>query len=244
VPAHAHSASNGRGPKKAEALAQLLLERGLDTGAMLPTEMVLCREYNVGRNTVREAQRILEVHGALEINTGAGGGAAITVPDSRDYGRTASFFFRAAGVRARDLLEARNIMEPLAARLAAEHPTEAGIERLRKLVATLEAGPQPDNREFLDAARTFHDAVNSISDNPAVNLFTSALVHMLVDRLVVSLPEQRREDVHHIHIEIGRAILDGDGDAAERLMRHHIAERQVELGIRNDQSLDEVISWR
>ncbi|HZS13269.1 MAG TPA: FCD domain-containing protein [Candidatus Dormibacteraeota bacterium] len=239
----AGSASNGRGPKKAEALARLLLERGLEEGSPLPPEMALCAEYRVGRNTVREAQRILEVHGALDINTGFGGGAQVTVPDSRDHARIAAFYFRAAGVRMHQLTEARLVMEPLSAGLAARRRTPEDEEALRRTLEVLarrRAGP--DNPEFLSAGREFHQLISTISGNPVISLFSMALVHMVVDRAGLVYPEHLREDVVEAHLGIGRAILNGNAARAERLMREHILESDARVW--ETLGRNEALSWR
>jgi len=237
-------AGGGRRTKKAEALARLMLERGLEGGPGLPTEAVLRSESHVGRNTVREAQRILEVHGALDINTGFGGGASVRIPGSRDFGRVASFFYRSARVRLGDLLDARLLMEPLAARLAAEQRTEDGDRRLRGLVETLERGDTSDNHGFLRAGREFHEVICGISANPVVNLFSTALVQMVVDRMAVVYPEQQRGDVTRTHVAIGRAILEGEAARAEELMRRHWLEYDSGIWGAMYAGADEVLSWR
>src|SRR2546427_13274672 len=67
-----------RTEKKAEALARQILDdvidNGLGPGTMLPPEAAMLDRYLVGRTTLREALRILEVHGLLVIHSGQGRG--------------------------------------------------------------------------------------------------------------------------------------------------------------------------
>jgi DNA-binding FadR family transcriptional regulator len=249
----------GRSEKKSEMLARQILDDAIDEGqepgAMLPPEAAMLDRYGVGRPTLREALRILEVHGLLVIRSGPGGGPIVTAASSRDYGRMSSLYYRAAGVRVRDLLEARLVMEPIAARLAAEHHTEEGVARLRHLVADLEkwaatrSGEAPlvgkDNRAFLQASRTFHDVVNGISGNPILDFFSQALVDMFTERMAgVIYPPDQRDRANRQHIAIAGAILRGNGSAAERLMREHMAEFRNYSWESWSGGLNELVAWR
>jgi GntR family transcriptional repressor for pyruvate dehydrogenase complex len=241
---------SGRTEKKAETLARQILDdvidSGLEAGAVLPPEATMLAQYRVGRTTLREAQRILEVHGLLDIRSGPGGGPVVTAASGRDYGRMSSLYYRAAGVRLHHLMEARNVMEPVAARLAAEHQTEEGIAKLRQLIAELERKPETgDNRAFLTASREFHDVVTGISGNPILDLFDQGLVSMFTDRMVGFVyPPNQRDEVNRQHIAIGRAILKGNGTLAERLMREHMDEYNRYAWEGWSGSLNEVIAWR
>jgi GntR family transcriptional regulator, transcriptional repressor for pyruvate dehydrogenase complex len=239
----------GRTEKKAEALARQILDdvlnSGLQAGAVLPPEATMLAQYRVGRTTLREAQRILEVHGLLDIRSGPGGGPVVTAATGRDYGRMSSLFYRAAGVRLHHLLEARNLMESVSAKLAAEHRNPEGIERLREIVAHLERGPEADNRAFLQASREFHDVINDISGNPIVDLFARGLVDMFVDRMAgLIYPPDQRDEVTQQHIAIGKAVLKGNAALAEKLMHQHMDEYSKHAWDGWSGSLNEVISWR
>jgi GntR family transcriptional regulator, transcriptional repressor for pyruvate dehydrogenase complex len=213
---------------------------------VLPAEAAMLAQYRVGRTTLREAQRILEVHGLLDIRSGPGGGPVVTAASGRDFGRMSSLYYRAAGVRLHHLMEARHVMEPVAARLAAEHQTEEGVSQLRQLVADLERKPDTgDNRAFLAASRSFHDLVTGISGNPILDLFSQGLVSMFTDRMVGFVyPPDQRDEVNRQHILIGKAILRGNGTLAERLMREHMEEYNRYAWKGWSGSLNEVIAWR
>ena len=61
----------------------MLMSESLEIGEMLKAAML--DRYGVGRPTLREALRILEVHGLLVIRAGPGGGPVVTAASSRDY---------------------------------------------------------------------------------------------------------------------------------------------------------------
>jgi GntR family transcriptional repressor for pyruvate dehydrogenase complex len=223
-----------------------MLAQRLPVGTPLSNEATMLAEYGVGRITLREALRILEVHGLLTIRPGPGGGPIVGQTNSRDYGRMSSLFFRAAGVRLVDLMEARTLMEVTAARLAALHRDAGSVERLRTLVKSLEAQrDDDDNAAFLAVGREFHDVVNSMSGNLVVNLMSSSLVHMVLDRMIeYTYPIERRAEITRHHIAIAKAILRGNAAAAERLMHDHMrAYTENAWDGWNADAAIETISW-
>ena len=114
-----------RGAKVAEALAQEIVhdivKRKLPPGTLLPSEAQMIEDYGVGRGSLREALRILEVHGLITMKPGRNGGPMVIEVRTRDYGRMSTLFYHLGGVTFQELLEARLVMEATMARLAAEH---------------------------------------------------------------------------------------------------------------------------
>ncbi|HEY7173726.1 MAG TPA: GntR family transcriptional regulator, partial [Micromonosporaceae bacterium] len=141
----------------------------LEPGAQLPPEAKMLEEYRVGRGSLREALRILEVHGLISIKPGPRGGPTVDQVRTRNFGRMASLFFQMDGVTFRELIEARLAIEPLLARRAAEC---AEPELLREL-ARFETIPRADE-EYLRQAVDFHKYVAILSGNRIMSLFGCA----------------------------------------------------------------------
>ena len=55
-----------------EKIKELLIERKLSPGEMIPSESVLAESLKVGRGSVREALKVLSAYGVVEIKSGAG----------------------------------------------------------------------------------------------------------------------------------------------------------------------------
>src|SRR5690606_7572843 len=89
-------------PKTAELLAQEIaseiLSEELSPGDRLPLEGEMIARYGVGRSTVREALRILEVNGLIVMRAGRHGGPLVGDAGPTNFGRMLSLFMYANGV--------------------------------------------------------------------------------------------------------------------------------------------------
>jgi GntR family transcriptional regulator, rspAB operon transcriptional repressor len=132
-----------------------------------------------------------------------------------------------AGVDARDLAslsEARAVLEPAAARLAARRLTESDKAILDQLLAELDAlGSTPDERDLINLDRRLHRFVYATARNPFLEStldeqYTHALRiwFMALDRL------PHLDDAVKEHRDILEAIRRGDADQAAITMAAHI----------------------
>lgn len=227
-----------------EAIARDIVRRigaeGMAPGTQLPPEAKMLEEYRVGRGSLREALRILEVHGLISIKPGPRGGPTVDQVDTRNFGRMASLYFQMDGVTFRELIEARLIMEPMLARAAAERCDPQLVDEL----ARFDGGGRGDE-EYLRLAADFHQLVAVMSGNRIMSLFGQSLADVLRDRLHDTLfPKTRRREILSIHGDIGRAIAESDADRAERLMREHMEDYVAQVKRRHPGLMQEVVDWR
>ncbi|MBM3345731.1 MAG: FadR family transcriptional regulator [Betaproteobacteria bacterium] len=230
--------------KVAEVVARNIARRigseKLVPGTQLESEAQMLVKYGVARASLREALRILEVHGLITIKAGPGGGAVVAGVSTRDFGRMATLYFQAGTMTFRELIEARLVMEPVMARLAAERSDAALIERLLALSIPLES-----DEAYLHTSAEFHRLVASMSDNRILNLFSHSLEDIFHDRVSGMLfPVSRRAKVVAVHAAIARAIARGEAAKAERLMREHMLEYARYVERRHPALMDEVVDWR
>ncbi len=227
-----------------EAIARDIVRRigaeGLEPGAQLPPEAKMLEEYRVGRGSLREALRILEVHGLISIKPGPRGGPTVDQVRTRNFGRMASLFFQMDGVTFRDLIEARLAMEPVLARCAAD----CGEPDLLGELARFEHPGRVDD-DYLRHAVDFHELVAIMSGNRIMSLFGQSLADVMRDRVSDSLyPKSRRREVLGVHADIARAIAAGNADTAERLMREHMEDYVAQAKRRHPGLMHEVVDWR
>jgi DNA-binding FadR family transcriptional regulator len=235
-----------RRPEKiSEVVAREIVHdmRRLPTQTMLPPESVMLDKYRVGRASLREALRILEVQGLIIIRPGPGGGPMVAPVESRHFARMASLYLHLSDATYRDVIEARLVMEPVMARLAAEREDHESLAGLEQFVAA--APTDAADVEYLSHSTEFHAVLSGLSGNPVLDFMGRALKDIYHDRLASQIfPANARQRVQADHTAIARAIVKGNASRAERLMREHMIEFVTFSSARNPAVLDEVVDWR
>jgi DNA-binding FadR family transcriptional regulator len=212
-------------------LRRMVLRDGR-AGDYLPSERVLVDMFKVSRPTLREAVRVLESEGLVEIRRGLRGGAIIREPSVDELARQFAVFLQLHGATGGEVYDLRQIVEPAAARLASDNPSSA--QRLQTALAReAELIEQMASNETLSGVFVdFHEVIYELSANRALDA-VGQLLHVIVSHhwretlAVVCYPGASRVDAlresHAAHQRIARAIGRGNGALAERLMRDHLA---------------------
>ncbi|OOK82509.1 FCD domain protein [Mycobacterium kansasii] len=172
---------------------------------------------------LREAVRLVEHHQVARMRRGPNGGLIVCAPDAGPATRAVVIYLEYRGTTLDDLLDARLVLEPLAAALAAEQIDEAGIERLR---AVLSAEQQ---RPGLPAARDeFHVALAQQSKNPVLQLFIEVSMRLTRRFALSSRTDSATEALealdrlHDDHSGIAAAVTAGDSARAKALSERHV----------------------
>jgi DNA-binding FadR family transcriptional regulator len=219
-----------RGTKLSQALARIIArdiaERGLATGVKLPTEQLMAVEFGVGRTTVREALRLLEAQGLVEIRPGLRGGPVVGQPTGEDLGRTMTLFLQTKGALVGDVLDAQVGLEGQIAASAAANIGSVDAERVEELMrASIAPSRGLSDQDWLRAGLSFHAVVTSLVSNPVLVLMADAVGAVLADRIRsdehVSWTWEERRRVADEHVLLAEAIRDGDADAARVLAERH-----------------------
>jgi DNA-binding FadR family transcriptional regulator len=234
-----------RGAKVAEALAQEIVHeivsRKLPPGTLLSSEAQMLEDYGVGRGSLREALRILEVHGLITMKPGRNGGPMVIEVRTRDYGRMSTLFFHLSGVTFRQLVEARLELEPMMARLAAQRRAQELVGEL----ADPESTPVEDDSAYYAATNEFHQGIAAMSGNPVLNLVSASLEDIFRDQVSGLLsPNDQRKRVLKVHRAIADAIAEGRAADAEQLMREHMQEYADWVRKGHPQIMDSVVDWQ
>jgi DNA-binding FadR family transcriptional regulator len=229
----------------AREIVRDIVNHKLRAGSRLPSEAAMLQQFQVGRATLREALRVLEILGLIAIRPGPGGGPVVAGADSSDLGRMATLFFQMRGATFRELAEARMVLEPLMARLAAERQDAAAMERLDRSIAAARDASVEDDPGWAEVSTDFHGVVAGLSGNRILDLFGEAIKEVWFDRAsALAFPSEAREQTRKEHELIAKAIAAGDGKKAERLMRAHMEEFLGYVFERFPGLLDEVVEWR
>lgn len=207
-------------PLSAEEIAEHLTE-AVHEHRVLPgmklSEDEVGEVYGVGRTVVRQALRSLAHDGLLRIERNRG--AFVAKPSVKE---------------AREVFEARALLEPRTARAAAERTTPADIALLEQHIqhehAALMAG-QPGRA--LKLSGYFHVEIARIADQATIEGFIRQLVSR--SSLVIALYWRRRNAMceSHAHHALVDALRDHDADTAEDLMKGHLLDLISQLDLRD-----------
>ncbi|MFF5991723.1 MULTISPECIES: FadR/GntR family transcriptional regulator [Prauserella] len=226
----------------AREIVRDIAKRDLKPGDMLESESVMLQRYQVARASLREALRVLETHGLVRMKPGPGGGPVVSEVDSREFGRMATLFFQVLGIQFSELVEARLIIEPLIARLAAQRHDPDDNDELRAIVK--QGFEASTDAEWLVASNAFHAKVLSMSGNGLLDIFARAMKDIFTERASGVYVARKRGHVRRVHAEIADAIIAGDAEVAERLMHEHMSEYAKTVARREPQLMNEVVDWR
>src|SRR6201996_4289635 len=216
--------------------------RGLPPMSMLPPEAAMLEKYQVGRASLREALRILEVQGIIAIRPGPGGGPMVAPFESMNFARMTTLYLHLAGATYREVLEARIIMEPVMARLAAQRKDPDAVAELQECLAK---SVPADESEYLLHTGGFHTLLSGLSGNRVLDLEGRGLKDIYADRIEGTVfPPDTREGIISDHRLIAQAIIAGNANKAENLTRAHMEQYLFYSAARNPGVLDEVVQWR
>lgn len=207
-----------------EVLLERLSQDSMQIGTRLPGQTALAKELGVSVVVVREALTRLRSEGLVESRKGAGvfvlskpgGPSGFKVPQIADGDRG----------RLMAVQEVRTTIEVATAELAARRRSPEDIEACTAAFKRLRAALAADQEAIQEDLR-FHLAIAKASQNEFYPELLQYLHHVLIQSLLASYEETRQmprrfEQVQDEHAAILQAIVEGDSDAAGRLMRTHL----------------------
>lgn len=205
--------------KLAKDLEQLLQDGVWRPGEQLPGERDLASRFGVSRSSVREALRILELHGWVDIRQGDG--TRVALP-SESFARRLRSRLHQEDVIA-ELFEVRRILEPAVAALAAQRADAAGLERLQDLLNQQEAA-SADLYRFVELDLDFHKTLAEISQNAVLGEIVLLLAAELRQtRMTATAKRFRPQSTLREHRLILEAIRAADPGAAREAMLAHLS---------------------
>jgi DNA-binding GntR family transcriptional regulator len=187
-----------------QAIRELIVSLELAPGAVLD-ERALTARLALGRTPVREALRRLALEQLVAVYPRRG--MFVTDVDVRDLAR---------------ISEVRALLEPAAARLAAERRTEDEAAGLRVLVRELDR-PGDDQRALMALDERIHRAVYRAAHNHLLEK-TLGEYYVLALRIWMIALDRQEElgGAVEQHRTLLEAVLDADADAAEEAVRGHV----------------------
>jgi GntR family transcriptional regulator, transcriptional repressor for pyruvate dehydrogenase complex len=206
-----------------DQVRELIRKQQLSPGDRLPAERELCERFGVSRVTVREALRVLEANGLVEIRVGARGGAFVTTPSRERVGEGIADMLTLSAVTAAEVTEARLILELGMIPLVCERADADDIAALLDICDRQDKALAEDDYK-VDLSAEFHSRLAECTHNTAVHM----LIHSFHGPLLMSLQraQQTAPQMGAVgakeHRRLARAIERRDVDQATEIMRRHL----------------------
>jgi GntR family transcriptional repressor for pyruvate dehydrogenase complex len=206
--------------KLAETVAQQLLEavRDKEPGTQLPSERELVEQLRVGRSTVREALKGLAMIGVIEVRHGQG--AFVAAHESSIPGVLGT-----ETAEAEKLREARNVIEPEIARLAATRRTDADLKALGDVLDAHRKALKNGTPPLLEASR-FHMLLADAADNRALTAVVQPFFRLMIEQgpKLYEMEDGYMKWELDQHTGIFEAVRSGDPDLAWERTRNHVQD--------------------
>ena len=222
-----------------------LLAGRLGPGDHLPAERTLAGELGVGRSSVREALRVLEVLGLIRTQTGSGpqSGAIIVARPSGGMSSLMRLQLAAQGFDVRDVVKTRLVLEAAVVTELASAPA-ADVGPAVELLDAMDARGHLTEAEFLTLDAAFHLALAEASGNLVIAAMMAGLRHSVESYVLAGVPNlpswaETSNRLQHEHRGIVAAIEARDAELARSRVHEHITGYYAET---NFISTDQLVS--
>ncbi len=216
----------------AEQIKQHIINKQLKPGEKLASERELALEFGVSRPVIREALKILEYVGFLEVIPGSTGGSVVRKANPQLVSGTMEVMFQLGTLEIKELLEARRIVEKETARFAAIRATTEDLARIEQTISYMQINiNDPDVKtKFLEANDSFHTAVARAAKNQILLLNVNSLRQAVFNLIEKHNPGYKSiNSALNYHQQIFEAIKARDGKAASTVMEEHLTSFENRL---------------
>lgn len=201
----------------------------LVAGHKLPAEREMARQFKTSRVSVREAYRSLEELGLLSIRRGAEGGAFIEQIDHAPVLRSLALVMALSKTSHKELTEARMLLEPLIAQLAALRARKEDIVRLERVLIQEEEEAKRRLGPFRPTDSQFHRSLAECARNLPLIVLMNALADLIAEAasaLDVAVRAKHRLKNCDYHRQVFEAVRRRDGATAYAIMAEHVGDIQ------------------
>ncbi len=203
-------------------IEQQVMGNLLRPGDRLPPERDLSERFRVSRTVVREAIKALHEKGLVGIRPGSG--TYIVPVEGQSVLNSMTLYVKTQRVALHNLIEARYLLEPEIAALAAQRAQPEDLEKMRQLIEEMDQHLH-SSEEFVNADVGFHLALAEATHNPVLPIFIQSISGSLREmQLEIFRVESAPASGQKAHRRLCRFINRREASAARREMRRHIEE--------------------
>ncbi len=225
----------------ARQIVQAMADDGMGPGDRYLSEVEGMRRHNVGRGTYREALRFLENQGLIVMRPGPGGGPEIVQPGWPHLASTIALLLQFSGAPLRSVLDAREVIEPGMAELAARNATGDELAQMARDLEAIAAGIG-SYRTFVTAYETYWRHLAESSHNALFAVLSPAL-RAIVNSAGFVPDERYRLEVLARLRTVHEAVAARDAARARDVMRELEEEFGRRLRRGYPRQIAQVIAW-
>lgn len=202
--------------------ADQIFDHKLKKGDQIESDRVLAAKLGVGRSAIREALKVLDVLGMIDIRPGQG--TYISNDETNFFIIPLSWSLFLNGKQVENILTVRNLLEVKAAELAAECTDTEALKNLKAVDEKMNcAYAQQDYKAFLETDLEFHQGIARCSQNTVIlsmmQTISSLMRHVSGSGMVNA---QQLKESEEEHSRIYDCILKHDGKGAAEAMKYHL----------------------
>lgn len=211
--------------------ADEILKGRLKRGDQIESDRELAKKLNVGRSAVREALKVLDVLGMIDIRLGQG--TYITSQETNFFSVPLSWSLFLDGAQVKSILQVRGALELRAVQLAAQCEDKNKLDKLTdiyyRMQKTFQESKDTDNlqhalQETLNADIEFHTCIAECSGNPIILSMLTTIRNFLKRVSGTGMVDaEQLQAVVEEHQKLYGAIISGNVDAATQTMTKHLA---------------------
>ena len=212
----------------AEMIQNRILKDRLEIGTSLPSEKALALEFQVSRSVIREALRILEISGLVDIKKGPAGGIFVSHVYHKPIKHSLNNMITSGQVTIDHLFDVRLLIEPHIAMEAALHAKNKDVKKLRHLI-TDSSHHLDDPSRLKRNNLNFHLLLAKASGNPVLSILLESVFEILVELSLDFLDLSLERHFFEVHKEILLVIEQKKPEDARRLIEKDIQDVKDKL---------------
>ena len=210
-----------------KAIRDFIMDGNLKPGTELPPESEMAKQINVSKFSMREALRVLQAQGLIDITQGRR--TRVAAFSTKPAAQIMSLTLQRLRTSLFDLIEARQLLESRIARLGAIRAETSHIEAMRKTILEMEQN-KDDLELCVEKDTEFHDILIKASGNKVFEITFGPLGELLRESRKATLGTvggvERAADGHKLVLS---AVIDHDPDKAEEYMVEHLKNSEEDL---------------
>lgn len=212
--------------------AEQIFDEKLKKGDKIESDRVLASKLNVGRSAIREALKVLDVLGMIDIRPGQG--TYISSNEANFFIIPLSWSLFLNGNQTENIMTVRNLLEVKAAELAAGCKKEEQLVKLHNISHKIHAAYVNKNyKEFLEEDLEFHTCVAECSENQIIISLIQTIRNLMKHVSGTGMvDEEQLREIYDEHQRVYGLILAQDAEGAAKAMKDHLEKSLLRYNYR------------